>query len=102
MWQRHPRAGLNTQHDKLARAGQNPHHWIIREHSVTCYVTIMKYYVVYKGMLDPIITSYILTTCQLLIPKEYLNTLWILLTIPGKYDTAAFRFQEFVAILLCY
>ena len=28
MWQRHPRAGLNAQQDKLARAGQNPHHWI--------------------------------------------------------------------------
>ena len=36
---------------------------------------------VYKGMLDPIITSYKLTTCQLLIPQNTYNTLLILLTI---------------------
>ena len=37
---------------------------------------------VYKGMLNPIITSYKLTMCQLLILQEYLQTLRILLTIP--------------------
>ena len=65
MWQRHPRASLNAQHDKLARAGQNPHHWIYYVKYVTW---LMKYHVVYKGMLDPIIITYKLTTCRLLYP----------------------------------